>query len=56
MPVIRAHPSVIWCQELDVLTVTFHGIRMRDAEYFIHPQYDWQRRYEALRAPVCRAL
>lgn len=29
---------------------------MRDADYFLHPTHDWQRRYEALRASIVERL
>jgi len=29
---------------------------MRDASFFTHPQYDWQRRYEALRASLVERI
>ncbi len=35
---------------LDIYTVIIYKITMRDANYFIKPVHDWQRRYEALRA------
>ena len=36
--------------DLDTLTVIAHNTYMRDVTYFTHPQVEWQRRYEALRA------
>ncbi|MCK4430839.1 MAG: transposase, partial [Candidatus Aminicenantes bacterium] len=35
---------------LDIYTVIIYKITMRDANYFIKPVHEWQRRYEALRA------
>ena len=35
---------------LDILTVILYKLSMRDANYFINPVHEWQRRYEALRA------
>jgi transposase len=35
---------------IDILTVIIYKDYMRDATFFTHPQHDWQRRYEALRA------
>jgi transposase len=36
---------------LDIITVTWHKYSiMRDARFFTHPEPEWQRRYEALRA------
>ncbi len=35
---------------LDILTVILYKIFMRDANYFINPVHEWQKRYEALRA------
>jgi len=35
---------------IDILNVIVYKIIMRDANFFIHPRHEWQRRYEALRA------
>ena len=35
---------------LDILIVILYKISMRDATYFTKPVYEWQKRYEALRA------
>ena len=41
---------------LDILNDIIYKISMRDASYFIKPRYDWQRRYEALRASFVERL
>ena len=41
---------------LDILNDIIYKIYMRDASYFIKPRYDWQRRYEALRASFVERL
>jgi len=35
---------------LDILNVIIYKIIMRDANFFLHPEHEWQRRYEAIRA------
>jgi len=35
---------------VDILNVIVYKIIMRDANFFLHPQHEWQRRYEAIRA------
>ncbi|MBT9161189.1 MAG: hypothetical protein DDT26_02493 [Dehalococcoidia bacterium] len=35
---------------VDSLTVSLYNVSMRDASFFLHPDSQWQRRYEALRA------
>ena len=35
---------------LDILIVILYKIVMRDANFFLHPRHEWQRRYEAIRA------
>ena len=35
---------------IDYLTVVPYNIDMNNEKYFLHPVYEWQRRYEALRA------
>jgi transposase len=35
---------------LDILNVIVYKIIMRDANFFLHPGHEWQRRYEAIRA------
>jgi len=41
---------------LDIIYVTMYKIFMRDEKYFLHPTYEWQRRYEALRASFVERL
>lgn len=38
------------CGKVDVVTVICYNTYMRDASFFQHPQLEWQRRYEAIRA------
>ena len=35
---------------VDFINVTYYIRGMRDEKYFLYPVYDWQKRYEALRA------
>jgi transposase len=35
---------------LDIIYVIAYKIIMRDANFFLHPKHEWQRRYEAIRA------
>ena len=35
---------------LDIINVITYKIIMRDANFFLHPEHEWQRRYEAIRA------
>jgi transposase len=35
---------------LDILSAIAYKIIMRDANFFLHPEHEWQRRYEAIRA------
>jgi len=41
---------------VDILTVILYKIFMRDANYFINPIHEWQKRYEALRASFVERL
>ena len=41
---------------LDILNVIVYKIIMRDANFFLHPEHEWQRRYEALRASFADRL
>ncbi len=49
---IRKSLSILYFNKLllDILTVISYKIFMRDANYFINPIHEWQKRYEALRA------
>ena len=35
---------------IDTIIVIIYNASMRDASFFVHPEVDWQKRYEALRA------
>jgi transposase len=35
---------------IDIINVIAYKIIMRDANFFLHPEHEWQKRYEAIRA------
>ena len=41
---------------IDFIIVISYNADMRDASFFIHPDLDWQKRYEALRASFVERL
>jgi len=43
-------------RSVESLNVIVYNISMRDATFFVHPQLDWQRRYEAVRASLVERL
>jgi transposase len=41
---------------IDIISDICYKLFMRDQNFFLHPQHDWQRRYEALRASFVERL
>jgi len=47
---------VFWILGVDINVATWDNNSMRNITYFTHPQHDWQKRYEAMRASFVERL